>query len=363
MPPKKGIGINTNSTITFIDHLVPLCQIMGIPLMSTSPWIYELIQLYYPEMPLIYDEGEDHSLNQVLEGYEVLFYVDHYRKHDGSFQFGEHFYQGPARSVCGLHGNSDKKRNLYWIERFTDEDVSLVYGQHMLDFLEEKNVLHRLKNCIVTGNYRREYYHQHKEFFDRQMKHFLFPKNGKKTLLYAPTWTHPCKKWAWRADYSNFFEEYPFILDEIPQDFQVLVKLHPLLVHIYPDRVEEIKARYEGREEISFISELPLIYPLLEGVDCYLGDYSSVGYDFLSFNRPLFFLESAGRRPQTDKGVYLHQCGVQISRKDLSQFYSIIRKKLDKDPFSEIRMETDRYAFGERKSLSTLRKEIEEATR
>ena len=131
MPPKKGIGINSNATTTFIDHLVPLCQIMEIPLLCTTPWIHELIQLHYPSMPLILDEGVDYSLDHVLEGYEVLFYVDHCRKHDGSFQCGEHFYKGKLRSVCGLHGNSDKKRNLYWIERFVDEDISLVYGQHM----------------------------------------------------------------------------------------------------------------------------------------------------------------------------------------------------------------------------------------
>ncbi len=205
MPPKKGIGVITSYTVALIDHIVPLCQIMDVPLLCTNPWIHQLVQLHYPEMPLILDEGEDYTLDHVLKDYEVLFYVDHARKHNGAFQFVEHSFQGPARSVCSLHGNSDKKRNLYWMEKFIDEDVTVIYGKHMLDFLEEKGVLERLKHCVVSGNYRREYYLERKEFFDAQAKHLFFPDSGKKTIFYAPTWTHPSKNWAWRVDYYIFF--------------------------------------------------------------------------------------------------------------------------------------------------------------
>lgn len=359
--PKKGIGIYASNPLSFMDHLVPLCQIMEIPLLCLSPWIHTLAELYYPPMQLLCEEAPDYTLDPFLNDYDVFFYVDHYRKAQGGFQFVEHSCSKKARSVCGLHGNSDKKRNLYWIERFEDEDISLVYGQHMLDFLDEKGVLERLKHCVVTGNYRYEFYLKHQSFFDLLIQPHLFPKNGRKTLLYAPTWTHPNKKWAWSEDYTNLFEVHSFVLDNIPDEYQVLVKLHPFFVHLFPDETERMKEKYFGNEQILFLHDLPLIYPLLAQVDGYLGDYSSIGYDFLSFDKPLFFLNTSERDPEKDKGVYLYNCGIPLTHSDLPQLYTHIKRGIEEDAFSEKRHEINHYAFGKRKELSVLKQEIERA--
>lgn len=365
----KGIGVFASNALSFMDHLVPLCQIMEIPIFCTNRWIYELIQLHYPQMPqtpqmpLFFNEAPDYSLDPFLREYDVLFYVDMYRRHNGTFQFVDHLYKGPARSVCGLHGNSDKKRNLYWIEKFADEDISLIYGQHMLDFLDEKGVLERLKKGIITGNYRYEYYLQHQEFFDAQCRHLFFPENGKKTILYAPTWIHPNRKWAWRDDYTSFLAVHSYILDNIPEGFQVLVKLHPLFVYIFPEDAERVIEKYKGRDNISFINDFPLIYPLLKKVDCYLGDYSSIGYDFLLFDRPLFFLNAKERDPSLDKGVYLYNCGRAILPYEFPKLYEIISQTLQEDIYSERRKKTYSYAYGKRKDLRELKREIEEAYR
>lgn len=359
----KGVGVFAGNALSFMDHLVPLCQIMEIPLFCTNPWIHQLIQLHYPEMPLFFDEAPHLSLDPFLKDYDTLFYVDIYRRHNGSFQFVDHLYKGPARSVCGLHGNSDKKRNLYWIERFADEDVSLIYGQHMLDFLDEKGVLERLKKTVITGNYRHEYYLQHQEFFDVQAGHLFFPENGKKTILYAPTWIHPNRKWSWREDYTNFLTVHSYVLDNIPEEFQVLVKLHPFFVTTFPDDAREVIEKYKERENVSFINDFPLIYPLLKKVDCYLGDYSSIGYDFLLFDRPLFFLNEKQRDPATDKGVHLYHCGRGILPHEFPKLFEIISQSLKEDSYSEQRKKTYSYAYGGKKDLKVLKREIEDACR
>jgi CDP-glycerol glycerophosphotransferase (TagB/SpsB family) len=236
----------------------------------------------------------------------------------------------------------------------------LVYGQHMVDFLDEKGVLDRLKSLVITGNYRLEYYLENKASFDRQASLF-FPNNGKKTILYAPTWAHPSKKWEWRADFSNFFDVYPYLFDHIPDSFQLLVKLHPFLVHLQTQKVEEILERYSNHPQITFIHDFPPIYPLLQKADCYLGDYSSIGYDFLAFDRPLFFLTNGKRDPLYDKGVYLQQCGIAIPPQNLDSVYKIIEENLNSNEFSNLRRETYHYAFGPRKKMETLKHEIEKA--
>lgn len=357
---KKGIGVHASHPISFIDHLVPLCQIMGIPFLCTYPWIHDLVDIYYPSMPLILAEPEDYCLDPYLKDYDVLFYVDHYRRGTGMFHFMDHVYNGQARSVCALHGNSDKKRNVCWIEKFAEEDIVLIYGPHMKEFIEEKGIWDRLSHCIFCGNYRLEYYKQHQSFFDQKIQPFLFPKNGKKTLLYAPTWTSYNLKSDWRADYSCFFEAHAFILEKIPEEFQVLVKLHPFLVHLFPEKVEKIKQQYEDREHIIFIDSCPLIYPLLSQVDAYIGDYSSIGYDFLWYNKPMFFLNEAGRDPKEDLGVYLFHCGRSIRKEEFSKFYQIIGESEQKDLEGK-RRETYHYAFGEQKSLEALKSEIQRA--
>lgn len=217
--------------------------------------------------------------------------------------------------------------------------------------------IHRRVRCILTGNYRKEYYLTHQEHFDREMRRLLPEKKRGQTLLYAPTWTSRNRKSDWRCDYSCFFQVYPYVLDCIPQEYQVLVKLHPFMEYQYPEEVAEIKQRYLGHEQVHFLNDLPPIYPLLEQVDLYLGDYSSIGYDFLSFDRPLFFLSDGKRDLENDRGVYLYQAGVVIEPEQLPHLYSIIGKQQP----NTMRREIYEYAFGPKKGLKELRQEIIEA--
>ena len=62
----------------------------------------------------------------------------------------------------------------------------------------------------------------------------------------------------------------------------------------------------------------PLIYPLLNRCDLYLGDHSSVGYDVLPFEKPMVFLNPTSRS-LSDKSTLLFQCGQTLSLKDFEK--------------------------------------------
>lgn len=352
----RGIGIHSGRPITMIDHLVPLCHLLEIPYLCTDPWVQTTIELFYPPLNVQIAQPEDHSLQKELEPYDYFLYQYLYRLPHGAFLFADnYFFRGDRRSICCLHGNSDKKRTLYWIERYADEDIVLFYGQYFLDYAAEKNVT--LKHPILTGNYRRAYAKQHAVHFQKKIAPFLFQRTDRKTVLYAPTWTYPSMRSDWRIDYSSFFEVHQAVLDTIPDDYQVLVKLHPYLVYLYPDEVAQVKEQYSESEQILFIDEVPLIYPLLQHVDIYLGDYSSVGYDFLAFDRPLFFMNMEGR---SDPGVSLFQCGQTLGLEDLPQLYKIM-DKTDPKKHRQARQQAYEYAFGAPKPLAHLKEEILEA--
>ena len=79
----RGIGILPGDNLSYIDHLVPLCQMMEIPILVTDPWVKELIEIFYPPMDVILAQPEDYNLDPYLEGYEIFFYVDFFRTGNG----------------------------------------------------------------------------------------------------------------------------------------------------------------------------------------------------------------------------------------------------------------------------------------
>lgn len=336
----RGIAIVAGRRTSFLDHLVPLCHLMDIPLLCTDRWLYTLAEHFYPKTELVLATRE--NFQEILSGYQTFYTVEPSRLHPYALQFGEFLYQGEGKTVNGFHGNPDKFRQSYWIERYADEDVLLVYGQHMVDYLKEKRVWPRLKKTVRISNLRLQFYTTHKPFFDRIAKPHLFVKNCYKTVLWAPTWSFSNSEHG-----SPFFHLYPYVLDAIGCDFQVIVKLHPYLFHLFPEKIAQIKERYAGHDRILFLDEIPIIYPLLNAVDIYLGDYSSVGYDFLARNRPLFFLENT-------KGG-LQRAGVCIDPHSYGRLYQVLDEG---DRYFRQRQEIYQYAFGQLRSWSALKQEI-----
>lgn len=339
----KGIGILPSARHSYIDHLVPLCQIMDIPLLVTDLKSLELIEKYYPPMDVRYFEPEDYCLDEALSDFDTFFYVDPFRLPHGNFLFGDYLSRRKARSVYCMHGNSDKKRNAFWIEQLADEDIILLYGPQTVEFLKSKGVE---KPYIHSGNYRLEYYKNHLSFFQKK----LSLQKDKTTILYAPTWIAHNKKTEWRYDYSSFFEAHSFIFENIPDEFELIVKMHPLYSRLMQEQMQEVQTRFPN---IRFLEDCPLIYPLLKNVDIYLGDYSSIGYDFLYFQKPMFFLNFS-------TPTILEKCGISLKKRDLSRLYSILFQNRE-NKFSGIQEELYNQAFGEKKELGRLKQEIQNA--
>lgn len=275
----NGIGILAGNRSSFIDHLVPLCAFMDIPILVTDSSIKNLIELYYPAIEVQLAQPDDFILDEALKDYDLFFYVHYYRTGNETFLFDEYFSSKRARSVMSLHGNPDKFLDIYWIEHLADEDIVLAYGPQLLELMKGKGIN---KQPIVCGNYRLEYYKAHEAFFDATLP---FNKE-KRTVLYAPTWASENRKIEHRKYFTSFFEVYKELFETIPDDFQLIVKLHPFLPTLMFSEIEKIKEDYP---HIRFLDNYPLIYPLLKQVDIYLGDYSSIGYDFLFFRPPALF--------------------------------------------------------------------------
>lgn len=166
MSMAAAIGILPGDTQSYIDHLVPLCSLLEIPLLVTERSIQHLIELYYPPIEIKFVEPEDYDLDPFLKEYDLFVYVDFFRKGNGTFQFQEYTAKKKARSLLSLHGNPDKFRTIYWIENLSDEDIVLAYGPQLKHLIREKGIE---KELVMCGNYRLEFYKKHEPFFDQKI--------------------------------------------------------------------------------------------------------------------------------------------------------------------------------------------------
>lgn len=357
----KGVALVGDYQIHNADHLAPIAAIMDVPLMFLNESDSELCKELYPDIKIETPPYEKFNADYMIGAFDVLFLSDLWPQAKFEQTFGEleKTCRKRLRHVFCPHGYSDKS---YYFKDCVYEDITLVYGQNMLDLLKECKVDHLLKRYVLTGNYRWTYYQKHRTFFDSIVeKRYLSQFATKQTtLLYAPTWMD-------MEDASTFFDSCETILDVLPDDYNMLIKLHPRLeMHSQPDKdcaglYHYLIGKYAQKSNVVFIEYFPLVFPLLAASDVYLGDTSSIGYDFLAFDRPLFFLNKFRRNPKSDRTVFLFNAGLPISPEEYGSLYTIIRTHLNKDQseYSVKRKELWDYTFGKERSFGEIKAEIQ----
>ncbi|MGK5594503.1 MAG: CDP-glycerol glycerophosphotransferase family protein [Parachlamydiaceae bacterium] len=350
----KGVAVNPLGQKQFLDHLAPLASCLNIPYLFHDEAEASQAECLYPHLKTIYLPHEDFNPEYLIAHFDCLFMSDQWNRHVFREKFLplEKKYRKTIRNVHCPHGFSDKG---FYLRGCAFEDICLVYGQNMLDLLDEWGVRRELENPILCGNFRYAFYQKHKEFYDSLMNESIFgqlPKH-RPTLLYAPT----CLD---LEESTSFFVAAPILLKNLPDDYNMIVKPHPRLEQDDPAAYYHILSLYEGQENILFLRDMPLIYPLLNEIDIYIGDMSSIGYDFLAFNRPLFLLNQQKRDPAWDRGLFLFRCGTSVSPDDYSRLYQIIDHALpfDEKHFSSIRQETYQYTFCNQCSLNDFNEKI-----
>lgn len=351
----KALCLCTSSYSHQLDHLAVLSHALQIPFLLTDPLLYDQAKHFYPFTETFYLCERDCSLEFLSKNYDVLFISCKNWTLELSILMKELFNK-PMRFCFCPHGNSDKGHVNPSSDLLRNQDLSLIYGNHMKDMLSKRGVLQTLQGTITTGNYRYRYYLDHKKFYDNLAEEDVFKKFKKKqkTLLYAPTWKDP-------ENSSSFFDICAPLLEQLPEHYNLLIKLHPNLENDDPAKVYHLIGKYEHKQNVVFLTQYPLVYPILEKIDVYLGDFSSVGYDFLTFNKPMFFFNPKQRDPSSDEGLYLFRCGNEIPLSAYPALYNFIESSLKEDQknFSCSRKKMYEYTFEKKISFSEIRQNIQ----
>lgn len=313
----------------YLDHLAPISALLDIPLIVTEVRIQLLAARYYPDIKI--ELLETLALPQkILSSYDMIFSCIPKKLLDQIFLITELLYRKKLKTVWVPHGNSDKGHHSYFMENLCDEKNLIVYGQKMVDFLKQKGVFAEPKTVLVLGNYRKLYFERHRLFYEELLKKEIAPFLGnKETLLYAPTWND--------YEQNSSLSVLPQVLT-LSEEFNLIIKLHPNHIKQNTD--------LQNDRSVLFLKSFPPIYPLLSLVDLYLGDYSSIGYDFLTRDKEMYFLNHK-KRDDSDPSSFLFRCGVpipperfpslrQVIRENRQQAQSLVRKEIERYTFEEI---------------------------
>ncbi len=332
----KIVTLLYNNHIHHIDHLVPLSYILNIPVITNDDDIYDLISKYYPDIKSFLIDNSAFNIF-LIKNFDNVITCMPRDVFDQDFLLQQEILNKKVNTIWCPHGNSDKGKTIPFMEALEKETKALVYGNKMIDFLKEKKVFHKISNIVAIGNYRYKYYLQKISFYKKIIKQEIRTKlPNQTTILYCPTWND--------AENSSSFEKYyKKIIHNLPDHFNLIVKPHPNTLKTHATEITMLKYTNKQRN-LLILDNFPIIYPLLDCVDIYLGDMSSVGYDFLTFNKPMFFFKN---HLQSN----LFDCGHIIMNQD--NIFDVISTNLKKDViYKKIRQKLYNYTFAKVDNLN-----------
>jgi|GEM_PF-231655 len=385
MSKKRIAGFIFKNTFTYLDHIAPLCSLLKIPIILTDSKIINLTKDFYPNLKILNYPDYCSIYKFLWNNYNIIFSchilcVD--QRHNITEIFTEEFLTSlnpEAKSGKKIfkvlfqenqeqllkdekkmkkklstiwlpHGHSDKGFGNKMFKALKEEKIYMVYGKKMLESIKSQNNFCNDKNKIYLGDYRFFYYQKNKIFYDQLINKITKKLNKKnKTILYAPTWDD-------YEDSSTFLEVVDILIKKLPKKYNLIIKPHPNTFFQHRIKIESLISECENIKNILVLLTFTPINPLLNFCDIYLGDHSSIGYDFLKFNKPMFFLNKKNKNHMTDPSFYLFRCGYEILPNNYDKIYEIIEKNFlkTKKQFSSIKKNIYKQTFSKTPNFSKL---------
>ncbi|MEO1781201.1 hypothetical protein BAU18_000780 [Enterococcus diestrammenae] len=135
---------------------------------------------------------------------------------------------------------------------------------------------------------------------EEKLEFFGLHLDGKKVALFSPTWSGSSILKP-DNDIQQLISEFEYLKSRIGQTYQVFVKVHPFVYKFVKD-IPELKGY--------LVSDYLDVNEFLPVVDILITDYSSIFFDFLIQDKPIFFY-------CPDYEQYIGSRGVYIPLKDL----------------------------------------------
>jgi len=283
-------------SIQEIPSIAPIALETGGTIFTNSELTYNCFKQFYPELDVAYLP----TVNEIRtciknSNIQVILYPDYHIRY---------FRNIPGvRHVQVFHGTSDKSYDFQ--KSVLDYDLFFIPGSEAYDRYKKKDLLKKGTGRLIgypkldrvfRGELRR----------DTELEKIgLDVKN--ETVLYAPTWVDRAGNSSWKKFRKAFFA------DRIPENLNIIIKLHPNLKRYRENEVEELKTGLENRKNTAIFDKLPDIVPLMAASDLLAGDVSAVTREFLAFRRPFVFLSNRPSWLWNKNRKKLWECGEVVT--------------------------------------------------
>lgn len=141
-------------------------------------------------------------------------------------------------------------------------DVNLVYGDYAAKRIKNYS------NVVVTGNPRYS-------FIDDSQNISLLGEDGRKSVLYAPTW----------GDLSSI-DDYLESVIQLSENYNVILKLHHNTYVLEKDRLSRLLGS-NNRKYVSLLGVEVDLVDIIQKVDIVISDYSGAIFDAFYFKKPI----------------------------------------------------------------------------
>lgn len=340
--------------IHWLDHLCPLCHSLNIPLLVSHQNTYDYIKTHYFDVKTHFIPHKQLSLDFLSENVDALISSSQSTIQELSHLIKK-LYQKELTYIYLPHGHSDKGFSPSYNHYLRKGHSSFYYGRKMLEDLKEQSIHSSSINFIRTGNYRKTYHEKYQPFFQQLAYNKIFSKFAKEqtTLLYAPTWNDT-------ENLGSFYDICNPLLKNLPSYYNLIIKPHPYIEKQDPARAYLAYCQFEENPNVVVTNEFFNIYPLLEKIDVYLGDFSSIGYDSLAFDIPLFFTNTSGRNKKSDKGLQLYKAGITIPQSAFNHIFEFIENHLEENIhcYKNSRQKIYNHCFGETLSSGVIKQSL-----
>jgi teichoic acid glycerol-phosphate primase len=311
-----------------IEHLAPLCELLGMPMVVVDQSLARLARAHYPpEFELQVRDNEDLLDTINLQSFGTFICG---LRHSFQVVFHSHILWPHERTLldqCGLstvavpHGFSEKVQD--WAALSAESaDINLFYGQLCIDQIAALGAADKIGPYLLIGDLRYQYYLRHRQFFQRWFDDTIgWQLQGGRRILYCPTWMDGIGS-------SSMFDAIEHVIQSLPADAELIVKLHPHADHReHAARTDELVERTR-RRRVVFARNVPLTFPMLARASALLCDMSAIAYDALVFDRPLIFLNQNSGTERDPRDSRLFSTGVVVPHSDYHQLRPILERAL-----------------------------------
>ena len=316
---------------TDIQHFPPIYRLLpylGGIVITTNKKIYDFILQKYPELEkqVIYAKGKTATRKIILKHkIRMVIYPGF-----NSFYFG--------KSVQIFHGGLSDKN---YVESLNILLYNLVLfpGEKTKDKVKKAGYLKYIKEWKIVG------YPKFDPLINKSIDVKPVFNNGKKTILYAPTWiakqnvTKIIKFSAYGE--SSLMLWAKKIVRELHENFNIIIKYHSKIERTPGDIYDQIDDLIKelGAEENVVTKIDDNILPYMYQADLMISDISTACYEWFHFDRPIVFANPSPEnyKPSDDIGsnTYAWQAGDVINNK--KDILPMVKQNVQHDKYKEIR--------------------------